>query len=160
MTLIAIDPGPHTGTFSWRVDHAESLTLDLETAVLDIFGMTQHRYLWDWLVDHIRKGDEIICEKFEFQKDKRDRENLNYDAGEYVGVIKLYCAMSQTPIHMQSPSQVVSKSQTNFWNDDKLKRVGLWKGMTRHERDAARHYLYYVTFTLGDQTWLNKLKLK
>lgn len=152
--LVAIDPGPHTGIFCASDKGAIrlSLTLNLDEASQQL-GITQHRYLWDWLKDHVYPSDEIILEKFEFQKDKRSKEFLNYDAGEYVGVIKLWCDLYRTPLRLQSPSQ-----KDQFWDDDKLKRVGLWKGMDRHARDAARHYLYYVTFTLGDKSWLNKLR--
>lgn len=158
MTIWAIDPGPHTGIFWGDDDGHDSVTLDLDKAPAQV-GMSPHKYLWYWLTDHVRKPDIIVCEKFEYQKEKaQEREALNYDAGEYVGVVKVWCAFRDIHIHMQSPSQVVSKDDKTFWNNDKLKSVGLWKGMSRHERDAARHYLYYVTFTLHNQEWLHKLK--
>jgi len=160
MALIAIDPGPHTGIFGQRLGAFFSTTLNLDELSQSALVIPPHRYLWDWLNDHVQPTcDQIILEKFEFQKDKRDKENLNYDAGEYVGVVKIWCDLNKVPCHLQSPSQVVSKEGKTFWTDDKLKRVGLWKSLrTRHERDAARHYLYYVTFTLNDKTWLEKLK--
>jgi hypothetical protein len=158
MAIFAIDPGPHTGIFWSDSDGYDSQTLDLDKAPSELH-MTQHECLWDWLTNHIRKGDEVVCEKFEYQKDKaQEREALNFDAGEYVGVVKIWCALNNIPLHMQSPSMVVSKEGKTFWNDDKLKRVGLWKGRSRHERDATRHFLYFVTFTLGIQEWLYKLK--
>jgi hypothetical protein len=133
-----------------------SLTLDLEQASKDI-GISQHKYLWDWLADHVAPGDVLLLEKFEFQKDKQDRDNLNYDAGEYVGVIRIWCDLNHVLCIMVSPSQK-GKGENHFWNDDKLKRVELWKGRSRHERDAIRHLLNYLVFTLHDGSWLAKLK--
>jgi len=162
--LLAIDPGPHTGVFAdsrrngypghWAV------TLDLGAEATKAGGWScPHEYLYDWLDSHHDTTTAVILEKFEYQKEKaQTREHLNFDAAEYVGVVKLWCAQRNLDLILQSPSTVVSKEGKTFWNDDKLKRVGLWRGMDRHARDAARHYLYYVTFTLKDNTWLEKLR--
>lgn len=151
MTVYAIDPGPHTGIF-WKLslDIFQATTLDFTVRT----DMPQHQQLFMWLARNVQLHDTVICESFHFQKDKRDKEYLNYDAGEYVGVVKLFCQLNGIYYVMQAPSV-----KEQFWTDDKLKRVGLWKCLKdRHQRDAARHWLHYDAFTQNNQEWFYKLK--
>ena len=155
MTVFAIDPGPHTGIV-WRELNGAFISVTLDFTV-DEFQVDPHYILFCWLGQHVLDGDKVICEKFEFQKVKQDRASLNYDAGEYVGVVKLYCQREKIDLVMQSPSLAVGEKA--FWIDDKLKRAGLYKGRkTRHERDALRHWLHHHTTTLGNNEYLYLLK--
>jgi hypothetical protein len=146
MTIYAIDPGPHTGIF-WREGHLE---FRAETLELD----EGHLELYKWLEAHIWSGDRIILESFEFRKEYKDREYLNYKAAEYIGVVKTFAAKTKTPLTMQTAS-----TAKGFWDDDKLKRIGVYKFCgTRHTRDAARHWLHYWTTRMGNQEFLFRLK--
>lgn len=151
MTVFAIDPGPHTAIF-YRNSRNEFSPVTLDFTV---FSNEPLRNLMQWLECHIPKGATVILEPFEFRKDDaRYREYIDYSTGEYVGVVKLFCQIYGHELVMQGAS--VAKG---FWTDDKLKRVGLYKlCKNRHERDACRHWLHYVTFTLDNREWLYKLR--
>jgi len=157
VTIYAIDPGPHTGIF-W-IDEAMNycrLTLDYT----DEGWPPHHRphmHLYRWLIQKVNpEEDEIICESFEFRKeDAQNREYIDYSTGEFVGVVKLYCQSTDTPHYMQTASE-----GKGFWDDDKLKRVGLWipGKAERHVRDATRHWLHHVTFRQANNYYLEMLK--
>jgi hypothetical protein len=149
----AIDPGPHTAIF-WKVP----LTKTFEAVTLDFTepgDEPSHASLFNWLSSNVDpEEDKLIIESFEFRKDERDREYINYDAGEYVGVAKVWAQLSNTYYIVQNAAKA-----KGFWDDDKLKRVGLYKQLKdRHQRDAARHWLHYDTFTHGNHDWLFMLK--
>lgn len=153
MTDYAIDPGPHTGIFYMKDDQPHRVTLDYTDGL--IRDPLLHLYMWMMQMVDPEK-DHVIVESFEFRKeDAQNREYIDYSTGEYVGVVKLFCQITNTAMTVQSASQ-----GKGFWTDDKLKRVGLWTPgkERRHERDATRHWLHYMTFALNDNTWLNKLK--
>jgi hypothetical protein len=146
MTIFAIDPGPNTGIF-WRVEHFE---FQAATLILD----EGHRELYKWLEEHVTSGDRIVLESFEYRKEYKDREYLNYKAAEYIGVVKTFAVTHRVQVIMQTASLA-----KGFWVDDKLKRIGVYKFCkTRHSRDAARHWLHYWTTKLGNQEMLFRLK--
>jgi hypothetical protein len=162
--IIAIDPGPHTGIAIWYPDRQLPSTnpsnFDFET--LDLRQVPEpHAALYDYLAKRVFLGDLLIYERFEYQKEKAEqREHLDFTAAEYVGAIKLWHQLRPTgrrcEIVSQSPSVAVGnqrraeKGQDDgiFWDDEKLRKLGLYK-LTRsnHERSALRHLLYYVTFS-------------
>jgi hypothetical protein len=153
MTVWAIDPGPHTGVFYMRDSAPHRVTLDYTDGLVK--RPLKHLYLW--LVHMVNPAaDLIVLESFEFRKeDAKNREYIDYSTGEFVGVVKLYCDLTTTSLHMQSASEA-----KGFWDDDKLKRVELWVpgDANRHVRDATRHWLHYQTFKANDLRWLEKLK--
>jgi hypothetical protein len=129
----------------------EAITLDFT----QLSPIPHHKSLFMWMAQRILfPFDKIICESFQFHKDKRDKEFLDYQAGEYVGVVKLFAQMNEVPYIMQAPAV-----KEQFWTDDKLKRVALYPFLKdKHQRDAARHWLQHDTFTMNNQEWLYKLK--
>lgn len=146
--LVAIDPGPHTGFF-WR---GKGVTLDLTSSLMP------HLVLWEYLDRWFDTTNTFVVEDFEFRKDKQ-RAYINYDAGQYLGIIQLYCQMFNIAYHVQKAAVV--KGEKAFWTDVKLKKVGLYNECdSRHSRDALRHWLHYDTFYLylNGQQWLQKLK--
>jgi len=151
MTVFAIDPGPHTAIV-WRSDDRfRAVTLDFTIAS----PVPSHLDLFNWLGMYSDpKVDTVVVESFEFRKDERNREYINYDAGEYVGVVKLWCQLRNCYYVVQNAAKA-----KQFWSDDKLKRVGTYRGLKdRHQRDAMRHWLHYDTFTQNNQEWLYMLK--
>jgi hypothetical protein len=163
---MSIDPGPHTGIVKYYPDRRVGNAFVFNTLDFTDKGMHDanlaHSTIYDMLLDEVHTGDTDICEKFEYQKEKaKFREHLNFDAAEYVGVVKVWFQRQGTfddiKFVMQSPSTAVGDSC--FWTDDKLKKLGLYKQtLSRHERDALRHLLYYLAFTKGEQSWLHLLK--
>lgn len=157
MTDYAIDPGPHTAIF-WMAEtptvfEPRAVTLDFTLEGMLKLSLKQ---LYFWLMHEINPTkDRIVCESFEFRKeDAQNREYIDYSTGEYVGVVKLFCQLTDTPYQMQSASE-----GKGFWDNDKLKRVGLYKYCAdRHQRDACRHWLHDTTFRGGNNYYLNLLK--
>jgi hypothetical protein len=156
LKTFAIDPGPHTG-ICWDSDLGIArTTLDFTVPGL----LPSHLALYQWLYSNVSNEDTIVCESFEFRKEERERDYINFDAGEYVGVVKLFAQQQGIYYVTQMAANVIGKSA--FWTNDKLMRVGLWKpgggDEYRHEMDATRHWLYYKSFVQKDDTWIMKLR--
>ena len=158
MTVYAIDPGPHTAIF-WDSDGKYySLTFDYAHPSLSAKPL---EHLYNWLLQKVDpKRDIVVIERFEYRKeDAQEREYIDYSTGEWVGTAKFFCQFNDTQYRMQGAGDA-----KGFWDDDKLKRAGLYKLLrTKHERDACRHWLYYHTFGLGMTIdnfnfWMDKLK--
>jgi len=153
MAIYAVDPGPHTGIF-WIDDEGQHrVTLDYSDGLVK----KPLWHLYTWLMQMMNpKTDQMVLESFEFRKeDAHEREYIDYSTGEFVGVCKLYCDLTETPCYVQSASE-----GKGFWDDDKLKRVGLYVTgkEQRHVRDATRHWLHHVTFRENNDYYLKKLK--
>lgn len=147
--ILAVDPGPHTGLV-WRLDDGTFQARTLDLTLVD----QPHLSLWQWMLTALQPGDEVVLESFEFRKNERDREYIDYKAGEYVGVVQLFCQLNCLPCLMQNAA-----TGKGFWTDDKLKRAGLYKVCdSRHTRDAMRHWLKYWTFNLDNSEFLAALK--
>jgi hypothetical protein len=151
MTVYAIDPGPHTGIV-WRLADKQfrSITLDYTTpGALRDAGL---ELLYDWLTETVDIGDTVVLESFEFRKE--EKPYIVYATGEYVGIAKLFCLRNDITLRVQNAS-----TGKGFWDDDKLKRAGLYSVCdTKHSRDAMRHWLRYHTFELKNEEYLFKLK--
>ena len=155
--IFGIDPGPHTAIVRYDLDKNEFCFRYFDFTPTGINTEDPHDQIYAHLRKAVIEGDTIVCEKFEWQKEKQERGvRLDYDAAEYVGVVKLFCQQySGIKLVMQSPAEAVGNAI--FWSDDKLRRVGLYRPI-KHERDALRHLLKYLTFTLGDHRFLRQLK--
>ena len=69
-------------------------------------------------------------------------EGINLIPNEYIGVIKLWVAqVGLKELYWQS------LSQTEFWDDGKLKRLSLYQPTRPHAMDAVRHMLTYLQKT-------------
>jgi hypothetical protein len=158
---VAIDPGPHTGIAIWFPD---TQTWKHQTLMLgpfpDLVELAEdpHKYLWEWLHENVQPYDHLVCEKFEYDRDKaRNSPKIDYAAAEYVGVIRLW-AQQHVKNFCYQTRQAVGKQA--YWSDDKLRRVGVWKPGKdfRHEMDATRHLLYHYTFCAGLQDFNMQLR--
>lgn len=164
--IIAVDPGPDTGVAAW---HYDSLEIVLKTfpemqteaglvnfvhAISTAFGP----------FGNVNGPLTLIYERWEYRKEEDERKQqyqfIEYTAPEVNGAIRLWAAERRNvELVKQGASQ--AKGKGAFWGDDaKLKKIALWKPGkdNRHEMDALRHLLTYVTFTLNDQRFLRGLK--
>jgi hypothetical protein len=143
MNIISFDPGGSTGVAHYNMTKDEWYTWTL--------GPNEHRVrLWEDLETY--HFGHIVYETFLYQRRSVDKGvSLELISKEYIGIINLYAALYEVPVHGQSPPQRM------FWTDAKLKQLSLW-GSTAHERDAVRHLLYFITFTLKDDRFLQQLK--
>jgi hypothetical protein len=156
--LLALDPGGTTGWVEYyTINDKEVFNYG------EITGAEHHGALWELVdkaaVDSISLDQElyVILEKFEFRKDERYRDKIDYVAAEYIGVVKSYCrywgAFRPVSLHMASAS--LGKG---FWDDDKLKRAGYYVKSSKHIRDATRHMLRFRTFVQQDHLLLHKIR--
>jgi hypothetical protein len=92
----------------------------------------------------------IVCE--DFQQRRLDKVVLT--PVEYIGVVRLFEAQraSSVRLRMQPPAD------KGFWDDIKLKKVGLYKASEPHQNDATRHMLLYMMKTLNNQSYLQMLR--
>ncbi len=149
MLLMALDPGGSTGwCFATRSDTGWS---DIIYGTLDT--AEHHDALWDML-DKIRP-DVIVCENFNYRRNDIDKGvSVELVSREYIGIVKLWCRKNRVSFVLQQPPDMA------LWSDDMLRRAGLWipgKG-NRHARDAMRHFLFFVTTTMVDLTFVRKTR--
>jgi hypothetical protein len=85
----------------------------------------------------------VVCESFE----NRSHDPAILASCEYIGIVKLYLQSTRSTGVWQN-----SSTGKQFWSDDKLKEHGLYIPGMKHARDAIRHYAYYRTFSLKDQS--------
>ncbi len=135
MRILALDPGKTTGAAYFpdaNEFHVEQRELPYS-----------HKELYNYL--RLVNPDIIVCESFVYQR----RDKVDLSPVEMIGVVKLYCERNGTPYKEQTPSQA-----KKFWEDKKIRTVGLWVPGHPHAVDATRHLLYFMTFTLKDQRWM------
>lgn len=148
--VIGFDPGVTTGVCIYNGGNRKgtgSLTsrgFVWEHRVLDTDP--HHQDLWKLLT--LERPGVVVCESFTYQR----RDKVILTSLEYIGVIKLYCSMTKTPLKMQTPAQA-----KGFWDNTKLKHLDLWITSSPHAMDALRHVLTYLVKS-GDQSWLRALK--
>jgi hypothetical protein len=156
-SILALDPGGTTG-YCFRGPSAV-----IKYGELPLSAGGHHLALWKLLVDcraEIQSHDSdapfiIVCERFDFRKDDQARAKIDYIAREYIGVVRLYDQSTDNQVLMRLQGANEAKG---FWDDGKLRRIGMYYSRSKHARDATRHYLYYVTFNLKDERYLHMLR--
>ena len=139
MRILALDPGRTTGAAYFPDDD----TFHVDQRQFDYSHKTLYNYL------RLVNPDIIVCESFTYQR----RDKVDLSPVEMIGVTKLYCERNSTPYREQSPAQA-----KKFWDDKKVRTCGLWLPGHPHAIDAARHLLYFMTFTLKDDRWMLMLQ--
>ena len=94
----------------------------------------------------------VISEAFHFRQDKT---GAVFTGVEYIGVIKYFCQKYRVEHIEMTPGQ-----GKGFWDNRKIKALGLWKPSAPHAMDAMRILLTHLMKT--DKIWkdwaLAKLK--
>lgn len=170
--IIAIDPGPHVGIARWYPDHIDKDS-QFQMQTLDFTRRPDDAFigLYDFLQTTVYRGDTVVLERFEYQREKaQQRNHLDFTAAEHVGAVKLWYQLHITmgvKLVLQSPGQAVGNEAREgddndhgiFWTRAKLEKLGLWKMCkSNHERSALRHLLYHVSFGVGDKRFILALK--
>lgn len=170
VAVVAIDPGPGTGIATYHpypaVEgmHFDSQNLDLGKEghvhlqhYLEDLGNQLHYFLRDMgpgMIPLACEGVIMVLEPFEFRKkDSEERAKIDYMAAEYVGVAKLVANRPES--HYDQLVLQNAATGKGFWDDAKIRNIfcnGHFFG-TRHERDAMRHLLKYLSFNM-QQKWL------
>jgi hypothetical protein len=144
--VIALDPG---GTTGWAMYSAERM----EDPIANVFEYYNEQWTQGQLGPEPHHAEllhlmemmhvesyRVVCESFEFRGGAaKVRDNLNLDAKEYIGVVKLFAQERKVPTRFQTAAM-----GKGFITDDKIKRAGLWHPGWRHAMDAQRHLLYYL----------------
>lgn len=139
MIIIALDPGVTTGVCIYEKGNITKA----------FTGQANHEVLYDLLFSY--QPDTIVYERFDYRPHQPAADLYPV---ELIGVIKLYCQRNG----VKAIPQKQLKGHRGFWTDDKLKALDLYKvGEQGHSNDATRQMLYYLTFELGDQSFVQKL---
>lgn len=136
--LVALDPGGTTGVAEYVAGRINAWQLDVPL---------HHKNLYNYLDNH--RPEKVICESFTYRR----MDKVDLIPVEYIGVARLWCIQTGTPLVLQTPSQA-----KKFFDDTKVKGVGLWQPGQPHANDAIRHLLYFLTFTIKDPNYLRLLQ--
>jgi hypothetical protein len=94
-----------------------------------------HAALWQFLEKETPQL--VICERF----DPRENEFARQISNEYIGIIKAWCAVYNTPLVMQGPDQAKKFAEQHFKRLSlELSPIKAWKDTN----DARRHMLFAV----------------
>jgi hypothetical protein len=148
---LSVDPGPTTG-FCQIDESSTAPRLTITSLNFELNLKHPHRSLYEHLT--LRNPEIVICERFQFRPNQK---GVDIRAGEYFGVVQLWCQDNAVPIVIQNSSVV---GRTAFWSDtnNRVKQLRLYSSKAApHGMDALRHFLYYYTFTLKGRYFLEKL---
>lgn len=98
----------------------------------DIGPDEHHQELYVQIRDRVYDWDTLICERFDYRPHLDKAELISR---EYIGV----CKLARPGVVLQTPGQA-----KDLVTDDRLKRLGLYQGLSEHRRDAFRHLLFYL----------------
>ncbi len=166
MKIMCFDPGGTTGVVVLDTDHPTRFR------GYQLGPGEHHIALWTVLTANAPK--KVVCESFDYRVATTDGDwshsdhrgtvdravpGINLMSRNYIGVIELYCQMRHIELTMQKPSEAVSKNQGNmFFNNDKLKSLGVYVADAPHYNDAMRHMLVYLVFKLKQKAYLKMLR--
>ena len=115
-----------------------------------------HKALYKFLI--MERPLHVVCESFQYrviQSGGATMPGIRLDSVEYIGVIKLYCELTKTPLFLQTAGEVKP-----LWTDEKLKKLGLWARGEQHRRDAVRHALHHIITRLNRTEFIDPLRPK
>lgn len=133
--LLSIDPGGTTG-----------LCIAYKHATDTIRVMPwQERITHGGLFELLAASDltDVVYETFEYRRGTRG--NVNLEAKELIGVIKLW-QQTNTHVNVYAQSPMTGKA---FYSNDMLKKHGVYLRGRVHAMDATRHALHWLTFGSG-----------
>ena len=139
-TWLVVDPGKLTG-FCWLIASDNGLS-DLSGG-----GELSHFEFLDYaegVLFQVLPGLQgVVCESFKVTgRTQREIGSDRLYSAEQIGVLRQRCRTSGLSYVEQTPSDAKS-----FATDDKLRRVGWYKGgkgEKGHHRDAARHAMLFA----------------
>ena len=132
--LLSLDPGITTGYCLARMNDStcEIAYNEAQLQPADLLVMLQDI-----------EPKIVVYEDFQYRN--RARDKLVLFSVQLIGVIEAYKALTpDCHVKKQTPAQ-----GKGHYNDDTLRRLGLYQRGTVHGRDAARHLLHFATFGAG-----------
>ena len=151
MILIALDPGVITGYITADTTDGELLKTHYHAGIIE-YGQVHKEAIWEVLREIDQKAYEfsdhltIIHESFEY---RRHKTHANLEPVKVIGIIEEFARQHNATIYTQTASQGKISSGSAYFNEVRLKKLGLWFTGHVHARDAAGHYLYWKYFGAG-----------
>lgn len=133
--ILSLDPGVTTG---WATALIED---EVKVMIRCGQGKWIESELYEFMIN--LEPEFIVYETFEYRPGKA-RMGLNLAPTELIGIIKLYGQVNIIPTYAQKAA-----TGKAFFNDDKIKELGLYDKKYRHGRDALRHLLHWLQFGAG-----------
>ena len=149
MKVICLDPGGTTGYCIGKIENGRLMYTPLQ-AEFDHYG------LWEFLSGY--NPEWIICESFEFRN--RVRPGTELISAELIGVVRLYCQLTEIPLSLQNASTAGAGGKKGPFNNLILKDKGLYEAAKPHAMDASRHLLVWWMFGRGFEFNKTKTYLK
>lgn len=153
--IIGVDPGGTTGLAWWirktgMIETKQIPNCDDDFQLLTVIHLASS--IAGLAVPYVRPNQvHVVCEKFEFRLDERDRTKIDYTAAEVIGALRLW-QLERDAVKLVMQGATKAKG---FWMDDKLKSLGVWVPGARHAMDALRHLLAYRLFDLQHKELLS-----
>lgn len=143
--ILALDPGVTTGLSVYTTE---------KTFVSFQFASDKFDAPHGAFIDLLTTiGPQVILyEAFHFRQDKT---GTNLTGVEFIGIAKAYAQKIDVPLYSITPSQGKA-----FWDNNKLKALGLYKPATPHGMDATRILLTFMMKEYPDFRREALLKLK
>lgn len=144
MDIVALDPGGTTG-WSWWDDISGLTCGELGQGNRPHHTALEHRLFQ--IAGSIRPTSKltVICESF----DNRADPAAELVSLEYIGIVRLFCAKTNTRFIPQSPGNVKPWLKSNGVKYAKLRATGLWVPGQPHASDSNGHILYYLVNNWG-----------
>jgi hypothetical protein len=137
--IVGIDPGECTGICCFEGPRLLDAS-QLKTKTPDD-GAAQ---IAEYLVKY--QPQAIVIESYRVYAWKtKDHAWNSMHTSQLIGAIKYLCSLKDPPILVIEQTAQIAKG---FCTDDKLKAWDLYQKGQRHSRDAIRHAIYYLLFTV------------
>ena len=131
MNVIAFDPGKATGVAIYSEGEG-FVSYQLDSGWL---GQVAHLDSTFW-----GGYNHVICESFTVNAGTAKKDPSAYpDVFSLIGTIRYLAWANGAEFHFQTPAEAKS-----FATNDKLKRLGWYKGAPGHADDASRHLLTFL----------------
>ena len=143
MKVVALDPGETTGIAVYE----QAGQPGYETRHWSQEQLVGHKNVYEFLCR--AQPSIVVAESF---VQSTGAGATNFGAVEIIGVIKLYSQLMSKPVVWQS------RGIKKFWDDDKVKAVGLWEKGIKHSMDATRHLLYWQMTVQRDLFYVQRLR--
>lgn len=140
MLILSIDPGVTTGLCLGRLSQ-DRVYVRAYQDELSHLGL--YRHINETAPSH------IVCENFSYRPGQA-KPSLVLASLEMIGVVKLYAEQNtHVMLYMQEAHEAEGKNA--YFNNDRLKQMGLYQRGVPHGLSAMRHLLAWFNFKQGYQ---------
>ena len=132
-TILAIDPGLTTGLAYYDEDNGSFMSST------EVYGRHElYEYLTQQWLFRGASDIEVVIERWDVRKNTHQLSNQE-DVRYIIGWVEGQCHMLGIPYVEQRPAEAKM-----FSTNDKLQKLGWYRGGEGHADDAARHLLVYL----------------